>query len=125
MKLTRWLKKDEKQYNLIKDSYLNDNLSDLVKKIAEKKRILEYNHELVRQYEPIYMDPTIKNNLSWRAHFFAPQKPLFGKYYDTYWYNIIVIWIMSIGLYITLYYELINKLMNILGKIRLRREKSK
>lgn len=117
------LKKDEKQYKAEKDIYYNDNLSDMVKKIAEKKRILEYNHELVRQYEPIYMDPTIEGKLSWRSHFYAPQKPLLGKYYDTYWYNIIVIWIMSIGLYIILYYELISKFIAFLGKLLVRKEK--
>ena len=124
VKITNWLKKDAKQYNSLKDLYYNDNLSDLVKKIVEKKRILEYNHELVRQYEPIFMDPTIKGKLSWRSHFFAPQKPLLGNYYDTYWYNITVIWIFSIGLYIILYYELILKIITFSGKLQLRKEKT-
>jgi ABC-type multidrug transport system ATPase subunit len=121
-KINRMLARDEKQYKYYKNSYYNDNLADLVKKVAEKKRILEYNHELVRQYEPIYMDPTIKGKLSWRSHFFAPRKPFLGNYYDTFWYNIIVIWIYSVCLYVILYFELIKKIMDVFGKIRLKKE---
>jgi ABC-type multidrug transport system permease subunit len=123
-KINKLLKKDEKEYKYYKNSYYNDNLADMVKKIAEKKRILEFNHELVRQYEPIYMDPTIKGVWSWRSHFYAPQKPFLGKYYDTYWYNVIVIWIFTIILYIVLYYELIIKAMNLLGKLKFRKDSS-
>ena len=121
-KINRLLKKDDKEYRYYKNSYYNDNLADMVKKIAEKKRILEFNHELVRQYEPIYMDPTIKGIWSLRSHFYASQKPFLGKYYDTYWYNIIVIWFFTILLYITVYYELILKAMNLLGKLKFKKE---
>jgi ABC transport system ATP-binding/permease protein len=123
-KISRLLSKDEKQYRYYKDAYYNDNLADIVKKVIEKKRILEYNHELVRQYHPIYMDPTIKGIWSWRSHFFAPRKPLLGKYYDTYWYNITVIWLFTISLYIILYFELLKRFLEGLGKIRFKRKKA-
>lgn len=113
---------NKKVYDYLKDTYYNDYLADVVKKIAEKNKIIEYNHELIRQYHPIFMDPTIKSKWSWRSHFFAPQKPFMGKYYDTYWYNIIVIWIFTILLYIILYFELINNTFNLLGKFRLKKE---
>jgi ABC-type multidrug transport system, ATPase component len=122
VKIKGWLAKDKKGYYQHKDDYYNDNLSDMVKKIAESKRILEYNHELVRQYEPIYMDPTISGIWSWRSQFYAPRKPFLGNYYDTYWYNITFIWIYCIILYITLYYELITKAANFIGKFKFRKE---
>lgn len=122
VKIKSWLAKDKKGYYQYKDDYYNDNLSDMVKKIAENKRILEYNHELVRQYEPIYMDPTITGIWSWRSQFYAPRKPFLGNYYDTYWYNITFIWIYCIVLYIVLYYELITKTANFIGKFKLRKE---
>ncbi len=123
-KINRMLAKNEQGYKDFKNNYYNDNLADNVKKIAEKKRILEYNHELVRQYEPIYMDPTIKGIWSWRSHFYAPSKPFLGNYYDTYWYNIIVIWLFTVALYITLYFELFKKIIDLLGKVKFKKEKT-
>jgi hypothetical protein len=31
---------------------------------------------------------------------------------STYWFDIMVIWLMTIGLYVTLYLELLRKLIN-------------
>jgi ABC transport system ATP-binding/permease protein len=123
-KINRELKKDPKRYSYYKDTYLNDNLGDFVKKALEKNKILEYDNELIQNYHPIYMDPTINNVLSWRSHFFAPRKAFLGKYYDTYWYNIIVIWLITIVLYITLYFESLKKGLDLLGKIKLKKENS-
>jgi hypothetical protein len=121
-KINYALKKNEKQYNYLKDIYLNDNLSDAVKKVIEKNKILEYNHELVQQYHPIYLDPPIRSVLSWRSHFYAPRKPFFGKYIDTYWYNITFIWIYTLLLYITLYYESVKKTLDFFSKFKFKKE---
>ena len=118
------LKKDPERYKKYKNSYHNENLSDLVKKVLEKNKILEYNHELVQQVDPIYMDPTIRGPLSWRSHFFAPQKPLLGYYFDTYWYNMTVVWIFTVLLYLSLYFEWFLKFMNLFGKFKLKKESS-
>ncbi|MDP4209416.1 MAG: ATP-binding cassette domain-containing protein [Bacteroidota bacterium] len=121
-KINNELKKNEKRYNFYKDTYQNDNLSDMVKKVLEKNKILEFNHELVQQYHPIYMDPTTKSVLSWRSHFFAPRKPFLGKLYDTYWYNVIVVWLFTLTLYITLYYDALKKLLDLFGKISFKKQ---
>jgi hypothetical protein len=56
-----------------------------------------------------------------RAHFFAPRKKLLGMYLDTFWANILVIWLMSISLMVTLYFDLmkkgLDKLENLSGKL--------
>jgi ABC-type multidrug transport system ATPase subunit len=118
------LKRNQKRYTYYKDTYLNDNLGDFVKKALEKNKILEYNNELIQNYHPIYMDPTIINVFSWRSHFFAPRKAFLGNYYDTYWYNIIVIWLITIVLYITLYFETLKKGLDFLGDLKLKKEKT-
>jgi ABC-type multidrug transport system ATPase subunit len=121
-RLNAELEKDSKLYTQIKDNYSNEQLSDMVKKIAEKNRILEYNGELIQQYEPIYMDPTIKSVWSWRSHFFAPRKPFLGQFYDTYWYNMIVVWLFTLILYFTLYHESLKRLLDLMGKIKFKKE---
>jgi len=52
-----------------------------------------------------------------RAHFFAPRKKLFGRYYDTFWVNLLVIWMMSLVLVITLYYNLFKKFIDSTGEL--------
>ena len=58
--------------------------------------------------DPIYQYP--ESNLI-KAHFYAPKKQIFGVYFDTYWVNVTVIWLMIVLLYITLYYKALKKLL--------------
>lgn len=108
-----FLDRDPDAWDLLRDRYHNEGVSDIVRKIFEKNKILEYNHQLVQHYDPIYQDPFIKNMTTLRTHFYSPSKPFLGKTYDTFWYNMIAIWLMTIFLYITLYYEWLKKLINL------------
>ncbi|MEO8473065.1 MAG: ATP-binding cassette domain-containing protein [Chryseolinea sp.] len=102
------------EYNLnaYKDRYYNESLADLVKNVSEKDRIIEYKGQLFQQINPIFLDPESKGPMDYRAHFFAPQKKIFGLTVSTYLFNNIIIWLMSIVLYVTLYFELLRKLIN-------------
>ena len=48
------------------------------------------------------MNPT---SAAGRAHFYAPVKIIGNRSFDTLWFNILVIWIFSFILYLTLYYD--------------------
>ncbi len=63
---------------------------------------------------------------SWdiRTHFFAPQKHVFGMYFETLWFNITLIWLFTGVLYAVLYYDLLLKLLNKLGDIKLFKKNS-
>jgi ABC-type multidrug transport system ATPase subunit len=98
-----------------KDDYENESLSDLVTNRNTPYRILDLNGAFVQKIDPIYLDP-VDSDVG-RAHFFAPRKKFFGKYYDTYWVNICVIWLMSITLAITLYFDVLKNLINGLGNL--------
>jgi ABC-type multidrug transport system ATPase subunit len=98
--------------NTYKNLYYNENLADLVTNVSEKNRIIEYNGQLVQQVNPVFLDPGMDGIFNYRAHFFAPQKNLFGSPVSTYWFNMLIIWIMTIFLYITLYFEVLKKLVN-------------
>ncbi|HEY9044686.1 MAG TPA: ATP-binding cassette domain-containing protein [Ohtaekwangia sp.] len=122
----------EKQgYNLndLKNRYYNESLADLVKNISEKERIIEYKGELIQQINPIFQDPKSVGPLDYRAPFFAPVKKLFGQSISTYLFDILMIWLMTIILYVTLYFELLRKLINafdnIPGKVTLKGTSSK
>jgi len=107
------------EYNLTnyKNRYHNESLADLVTNISEKERIIESNNRLIQQINPIFVDVVPWGFLDYRAHFFAPEKNLLGIRVDTFWFNLLVIWLMTLFLYITLYFEFLRKLIDSFGKM--------
>ena len=97
------------QYIKDKNEYENESLQDLVTNRNTPYRILDLDGAYVQKIDPIYLDP-VDSDMG-RAHFFAPRKKFFGKYYDTYNVNILVIWGMSLVLAITLYFDMLKKLI--------------
>ncbi len=93
----------------------NENLNNLVKNAGELNRCIEKDGKLIQQIDPIFEDP-IDSKLG-RAHFFAPRKNMFGIYFSTYWFNICVIWFMSICLIITLYFDVFKKVLDLFGSL--------
>jgi ABC transport system ATP-binding/permease protein len=104
--------------NALKDDYFNESLSDMVRNATAKKRIVETDQYLAPKTDYVYFSPVeIKGKFDYRAHFFAPVKHFAGNYYDTFKFNIIVIWLAGIFLYILLYFDLLRKFLNVFGKI--------
>jgi uncharacterized membrane protein len=65
----------------------------------------------VRMTDPVYMDPVPEYKYNFRSHFFAPRKHFAGRYYDTFWFNMVIIWILILVLYIMLYFDLLKKVI--------------
>jgi hypothetical protein len=98
--------------NTAKNSYYNESLADLVKNVSVKDRIIEQDGRLFQQINPIFLDPNPANAFDYRTHFFAPQKNLLGAMVSTFWFNALVIWLMTVILYATLYLEALRRLIN-------------
>ncbi|HIE25236.1 MAG TPA: hypothetical protein EYP74_04470 [Anaerolineales bacterium] len=107
-------KEKQKEFLRIKKQYTNDKLSDFVRNKNTLEGIVEYNNRLYRKIDPIYQDP--KNKFI-KAQFYAPRKQLFGFWVDTFWMNFFVIWIVIIGLFITLYFRALKKLLDALENL--------
>ncbi|MBI5218685.1 MAG: ATP-binding cassette domain-containing protein [Bacteroidia bacterium] len=121
-KLVRfWMNRDPDLYRLKKNECHNEAVSDIAKKIFEKNRIVQYKDELIQQVHPIYLDPATDNPVNFRTHFLAPRKYFAGVFFDTFWFNIVIIWVMTIFLYITLYFEHLKKLLNFWDRVKLDR----
>jgi len=99
-------------YKLKKDTYYNESVSDIVKKVFERNKIIQYEDRLIRQVDLIYLDPTPRNYFDFRSHFYAPQKYFAGKFYDTFWFNLFVVWFLTLVLYISLYFNIFKKIMS-------------
>jgi ABC transport system ATP-binding/permease protein len=104
-----WMRENPENYRYLRDAYFNESLADIVKKVFEKNQILEYKGELVQQINPIYRDPLPGSYLNFRSHFYAPNKHFMGRFYDTFYFNIIFVWILTLILYATLYFNLLKK----------------
>jgi ABC-type multidrug transport system ATPase subunit len=101
----------------LRDNYYNKSLEEFVRDKNESTKIIIYKGELVQKLDPIFMDS--KYDFI-RAHFYAPEKKLFGSKVETYIINVLVLWVMTFFLYLVLYFRLLKKLLDsgedILGK---------
>jgi ABC-type multidrug transport system ATPase subunit len=101
--------KEEKEAFLkLKRENTNENLTTFVRNSNSLERIIEWNGQLVRKIDPIYLNP---ENDFIKAHFYAPNKKLFGYYVDTYWINILVMWVYNLLLYLSLHFRLLRRLI--------------
>ena len=93
----------------LRDDYFNKSLEEFVKDKNETTKTIIYKGELIQKLDPIFMDS--KHKLI-RAHFYAPEKQIFGLRVDTYIVNVIVLWLMTILLYLVLYFRLLKRLLD-------------
>jgi ABC-type multidrug transport system ATPase subunit len=93
----------------LRDSYFNKSLEEFVKDKNETTKTIIYKGELVQKLDPIFMDSKYKLI---RAHFYAPEKQVFGMKVDTYAVNVVVLWVMTFFLYLALYFRLLKKLLD-------------
>jgi len=105
---------DKEEYARIKREHNNESLNDFVTNSNALERIIEYKDQLFQKIDPIYLDPQSKFI---KAHFYAPRKQVFGRYFDTFYVNICVIWFMTIVLYIILYYRLLKKFLDFFEQV--------
>jgi ABC transport system ATP-binding/permease protein len=95
-----------------RERYQNEAIAEIVKNQAETKRIMEDEGRLVQKIFPIYMRPEPAHILDFRAQFYTPEKHLFGYYFDTLYFNLGMIFFMSLLLILTLYFDLLRRLLN-------------
>lgn len=112
---------DKKYYELVhslggkdefmefKQKYFNRTISDLVTNRDGIKKIIQVGDKLVQQKDPIYKNPDSNYG---RAHFYASYKRLGSVEIYTYWFNLIVIWLTTLFLYVALKLDLLRKLLN-------------
>jgi len=105
----------------LENDYYNYKLEEIVTKPYERRKILEYKNSLVQNTDPIYLDPTQRGFLEFRTHFYSPTKYIFGMKIDTFAFNILLVLISTIGLYLTLYFNLLGLLVQFIENFRLRK----
>lgn len=99
-----------------KYEYHNETITELVKNQNDPVRIIEGKNELIQKIFPIYMKPDPEHLLDYKAQFYTPQKHFLGSYFDTYNFNMGVLWFMVVVLYFTLYFDLLRKILKIFSR---------
>jgi ABC-type multidrug transport system ATPase subunit len=94
-------------YNEYRKRYTNKRLEEEL--LNKNHFITEWNNRIVRETSPIYQVPESRIG---RAHLFAPVKRLGPLSIDTYWFNLLIIWLAVMVYYITLQYDLLRRFTN-------------
>ncbi|MBS1558608.1 MAG: ATP-binding cassette domain-containing protein [Bacteroidetes bacterium] len=105
--------------NQEKNTYYNESLSDLVKNVSVKERLLEYDGKLIQQINPIFQEIKPTSVVDYRTAFFLPEKNLLGTTVSTYLFNILVIWCMAAVCYLALHREWLRKLVDLFGNMKI------
>jgi ABC-type multidrug transport system ATPase subunit len=105
----------------LEDDYYNYKLEELVTKPYERKKILVFNNSFVQNIDPVYVDPYKRGFLDFRTHFYAPAKYIFGLKTDTFIFNISLVLLSSVFLYLILYFELIGSVVRFFENLKFRK----
>lgn len=88
-----------KQLVEMKKKYTNDALTNFVTNRIEIEKIHDMGDHFVQVSDPIFKQPESRIG---RAHFYAPYKQIGNLQIDTFWFNIIFLWLIAVFLYIVL-----------------------
>lgn len=105
-------------FGVQRNRYINKAVSDQVENQNITDRIVEYNGRLVQRIFPIYIkDHNPRHPFDFSTHFYQPTKYLLGQTFDTFYFNLCVIWLMTLTFFITLYFDVLPKIIQaIFGK---------
>lgn len=106
--ITAMERADKEGFIRMKKQYTNESLEEFVRNDNEKDKIKRFNDRLYQNYDQVFFDPPGKLI---KAHFYAPRKQVFGYYASTLEVNTGVIWIMTLLLYVLLYFRVLHRLL--------------
>jgi len=107
--ITAAMDEDPEAFIELKEKHFNNSLEEFVTNEKEEKRIIEYKGELIQKMDPIFKDP---DHPFIKAHFYAPRKLVFGNFADTFWVNVVFIWLWTLITYLALYFRLLKRILD-------------
>ena len=106
---------DREGFILMKKQYTNETLEEFVRNENEKNKIRRYGDRLYQNYDQVFLDP---EHPFIKAHFYSPGKMIFGYYARTLVVNTLVIWFMTVVLYILLYFRILYLILESSHKLK-------
>jgi hypothetical protein len=106
----------------LNNSYENTKLKEVILDQFNPEKIHKTPDKYIQKANPGYMKATSKFG---RAHFYAPYKMIGNYEIDTYEFNLLVLWLVTLFLYVILYFKLIQKIITFFGTLRFARSEKK
>lgn len=106
----------EDRFIELKEKHFNENLAEIVLNNLSKIKIYDSGERFIQKTDPVYMPPGSRHG---RSHFFAPYKQLGNLKINTLVFNVLAIWLMVIVLFVTLYFDLLKKLLVLLESLKM------
>lgn len=104
--LNKYYKANNSSYEIVQDENFNESLDEIVKNINTKNRLVVKDNRIIQKIDPIYFSKDV-----FFTHLYAPEKTVFGNKIATPLINIVVIWLMTLLLYFTLYFDFFRNLL--------------
>lgn len=108
---------DKEGLNTFKERYYNHSIADLVTNKKQIQKITQNKNEIIRKSDPIYQEPMHEYG---RAHFYAPVKKIGSHKIDTFWFNLLVIWLINLVFYISLVNDWLKQIINVSKNLRMK-----
>jgi ABC-type multidrug transport system ATPase subunit len=105
----------------LRNDFENNELKMLLLDLRPGNKIIDTRFRLVQKYNPGYMKSTSGFG---RAHLFAPVKRIGNIEFDTYWFNLLIVWFVTILLYLALYFKVLRKIFDYFGKMRIQKSET-
>ncbi len=109
-------KMGNKKFLQLRDRNLNESLNNLVLNRMSTDKIYDSGKKIIQKADPAFMMPGSRFG---RAHFFAPYKIIGSMEISTLLFNMIAIWLMTAGLFVTLYYNVLGLFIKWLDRIKI------
>jgi hypothetical protein len=106
----------EERFKELQENNLNEALKTLVLNRMTTTRVYDSGKKIIQKSDPVFMLPGSKYG---RSHFFAPFKQIGNLRISTILFNLIAIWIMIIGLFATLYYNVLKRFIEWLETLKI------
>jgi hypothetical protein len=99
------------------DNYRNMRLENVVVQGSGVDQYIDADTKIIQKYEPAYMNPTSRSGM---AQFYAPYKQVGNIKIDTFWFDLIVLWVVTALFYIALYYNILQKFVTWIENLKLK-----
>jgi ABC transport system ATP-binding/permease protein len=110
------------QYDRMRSRYQNKAISSSVKNLTTPNRVVEYDGKLFQKMYPIYLDDHKPSHIfDFSANLFQPTKHFAGYYFPTLYFNVAVIWSMTLFLFVALYFNWLQKFIHLFEQSKHRR----
>ncbi|MCU0420348.1 MAG: ATP-binding cassette domain-containing protein [Cyclobacteriaceae bacterium] len=114
-RMNRSMATPEQQQHIeaLRMDHVNESVATVVENTNSTLRIVNWHGQLYQRIYPIYLEEHHPASpLDFRTVLFVPGKPFLGHVFDTLYFNIAIIWVMTALLYVALYYEVLKKLVH-------------